>query len=178
MDADRPLAALLVRNAITTGVDTRIRFKDRTYEATGNVGLTFLDGEAAAIARVQRASGHYLQRLDQPTIRYDPTRRTLNGAQVVGNLNKIAGRHWLWSNNIMIESPEFDPLDFGRLNYAGDLTCSPRLTYRETQPGRVFRAYSFQGIDTPYWYFDTDLGVRHNLQATTASRSRTSGWHR
>src|SRR5262245_5974703 len=164
-----PLAALQVRNAITTGVDTRLRFGNRNYEATGNIGLTFQDGEPAAIARVQSASTHYLQRLDQPTIRFDPTRRSLNGAQVTGGLNKVGGRHWLWgTGTLMIESPEFDPQDFGRLNYAGDLTLSPRLTYRETQPGRYFRAYSFQFIDTPYWYFDTDLGVRHNLQSNNS----------
>jgi uncharacterized protein DUF5916 len=168
MEEGTPLAQLLVRNALTTGADTRIRFKDRTYEASGNVGLTFLTGDSEAIARVQRASGHYLQRLDQPEIRYDPTRTELNGAQIVGNISKIAGRHWLWSNNIMIESPEFDPSDFGRLNYAGDLTTNHRLTYRETRPGKYLRAYSFQGSVVPYWYFDTDLGVRYNLQSNNS----------
>jgi hypothetical protein len=169
LSATDPLAAVLVRNAITTGADTRIRFANRNYEATGNIGLTFLDGEPSAIARVQSASTHYLQRLDQPSIRYDPMRRNLNGTQVTGGINKVGGRHWLWgTGNLMIESPEFDPLDFGRLNYAGDITLSPRLTYRETQPGKIFRAYSFQFIDTPYWYFDTDLGVRHNLQSSNS----------
>lgn len=158
-----PLASLLVRNALTTGADARFRFKDRTYEASGNVGLTFLSGDATAIARVQRAAGHYLQRLDQPQIRYDPTRTGLSGAQIVGNLSKIAGRHWLWSNNLMIESPEFDPLDFGRLNYAGDITTTHRIQYRETRPGKYLRAYSMQASLQPYWYFDTDLGVRYNL---------------
>src|SRR3954471_24550448 len=129
MDEGTPLAQLLVRNALTTGVDTRIRFKDRSYEASGNIGLTFLTGDSEAIARVQRASGHYLQRLDQPEIRYDPTRTDLNGTQIVGNISKIGGRHWLWTNSVMIESPEFDPSDFGRLNYAGDLTSNHRLTY-------------------------------------------------
>src|SRR5262249_50546697 len=86
--ATDPLAALTVRNAVTTGVDTRLRFGNRNYEATGNVGLTFLDGEPAAIARVQNSSTHYLQRLDQPAVRFDPTRRALNGTQVTGGLNK------------------------------------------------------------------------------------------
>ena len=116
---------MLTRNAITAGVDTRVRFDNRTYEAAFSVGLTYIDGEPAAIERVQRASGHYLQRVDQPTIRLDPTRRTLGGTQITGSFNKIAGRHWLWGGNIMIESPEFDPLDFGRLNYAGDYTGEP-----------------------------------------------------
>ncbi len=113
---------------------------------------------------MQRASGHYLQRVDQPTIRLDPTRRTLGGAQITGSFNKIAGRHWLWGSNIMIESPEFDPLDFGRLNYAGDYTANPRITYRETRPGRLFRSYSFSANVNNYWYFDTDLGVRQHAR--------------
>lgn len=168
LDPGEPLAAQQVRNAITTGVDTEIRFGDRNYEASGNVGLTFLTGEAAAIARVQTSSGHYLQRVDQPTIRLDPTRTELNGIQIVGNIGKVGGRHWLWSQNIMIESPEFHPLDFGRLNYAGDLTGGPRLTYRETQPGTIFRGYSFQVGLNNYWYFDTDLGVRQILSGNNS----------
>lgn len=172
LDPAAPLAATLNRNAITTGVDTRLRFKDRTYEAAFNVGLTFLDGEPAAIARVQRASGHYLQRLDQPTIRYDPTRRRLGGAQIQGSFNKIAGRHWLWGYNLMIESPEFDPLDFGRLNYAGDFAGGPRVTYRETRPGRYLRAYSLSVNVSPYWYFDTDLGVRYSVSSNNSATFR------
>jgi hypothetical protein len=162
------LASSLVRNAVTTGVDTRIRFKDRTYEVLGNVGLTFINGEAPAVARVQLASGHYFQRVDQPSVRFDPTRTALSGAQIQGDLSKIAGRHWLWNNHVQIESPEFEPSDFGRLNYAGDLTTTHRITYRETRPGRYFRAYSFQVSLVPYWYFDTDLGVRNNLSSNNS----------
>lgn len=169
MDPGTTLAGRQTRNAITSGVDTRLRFKDRSYEASGNIGLTLLTGDATAISRVQQASGHYLNRLDQPNYRYDPTRTTLGGAQVVGNVSKVAGRHWLWSNNIMIESPEFDPLDFGRLNYAGDLTTNHRLTYRETRPGKHLRAYSSQWSLVPYWYFDTNLGVRYNLQSNNSA---------
>ena len=49
------LLSLLVRNAITGSVDSRLRFKNRTYEAAVNVGLTHQDGEPAAVERVQRA---------------------------------------------------------------------------------------------------------------------------
>ena len=167
--ATDPLAAVLVRNAVTTGVDTRLRFGNRNYEATSNLGLTFIDGEPAAVARVQQSSGHYLQRLDQPTIRFDPTRRSLNGMQIQGNLSKVGGRHWLWSTGtISVETPTFEPSDFGRLNYAGDMIITPRVTYRETQPGRLLRAYSFSLSETPYWYFDTDLGVRHTVSTSNS----------
>ena len=163
LDAAEPLAAVLNRNAVTAGIDTRFRFADRTYEAAFNVGITHVEGEPAAITRVQRANGHLFQRVDQPHVRLDPNRRSLDGLQITGNLNKIAGRHWLWGGNVMIESPEFDPLDFGRLNYAGDVTGGPRLTYRETVPGPVFRAYSLGVNLNTYTYFDRDLGIRYTL---------------
>jgi hypothetical protein len=168
LDPNEFLASRLNRNAITVGADTRVRFANRTYEAAGNVGLTFLTGEPAQIARVQQAAGHYLQRVDQPNIRFDPTRRSLEGAQIQGSINKIGGRHWLWGGNVMIESPEFDPLDFGRLNYAGDVTGGPRLNYRETRPGRIFRAYSLQVALNTYFYFDFNLGVRKTINTTNS----------
>jgi hypothetical protein len=168
LDPSEPLAQLFVRSAITGGADTRLRFADRTYEAAVNVGFTYEKGEPGAVERVQRASGHFLQRLDQPTIRLDPTRRSFGGAQMQGSINKVAGRHWLWGYNMMIESPEFDPLDFGRLNYAGDFMGGPRLTYRETRPGRVLRAYSSQVSMNHTWYFDTDLGFRKNFSSNNS----------
>ena len=163
MSADDPLATLLSRNAVTAGADTRLRFADQTYEAAFNVGMTHIDGEPEAIAGYQQRNSHLLQRVDQPVIRFDPTRRSLDGGQIQGSFAKIAGRHWLWRVNGQIESPEFEPSDFGRLNFAGDYNGRARLSYRETVPGRVFRAYSIGASLSHYSYFDRDLGSRYNL---------------
>ena len=165
---DDPLAALLSRNAITAGADTRLRFADRAYEALFNVGITHIDGEETAVAGYQRRNSHLLQRIDQPTVRFDPTRRSMEGAQVTGTLSKIAGTHRLWRVNVMIESPEFEPSDFGRLNFAGDVSGRYRVAYRETVPGRLFRAYSFAVQLASYNYFDRDLGVRYNLTSDSS----------
>tara|TARA_B100001123_G_scaffold153533_1_gene177598 strand:+ start:15285 stop:17990 length:2706 start_codon:yes stop_codon:yes gene_type:complete len=163
MSPDDPLAAILSRNAVTAGADARLRFKDRTYEARFNVGITHIDGEETAIAGYQRRNSHLLQRIDQSAMRFDPTRDSMSGAQVTGTLSKIAGRHWLWRANVMIESPEFEPSDFGRLNFAGDVSGRYSLTYRETVPGPVFRGYFFRAQLSSYNYFDRDLGIRYNL---------------
>ena len=168
MSADDPLASRLSRNAVTVGADTRKRFSDRTYEAALNVGFTHIDGETEAIAGYQTRNSHLFQRVDQPTIRFDPTRRSLNGTQVNGSIGKIAGRHWLWRTNLMIESPEFEPSDFGRLNFAGDYSGGARLTYRETVPGALFRAYSFTVNLQHYSYFDRDLGMRYGLSSSNS----------
>ena len=145
-----------------------MRFADRTYEAAFNVGFTHIDGEPEAIAGYQSRNSHLFQRVDQPTIRFDPTRRSLKGAQITGSLSKIAGRHWLWRANLMIESPEFEPSDFGRLNFAGDYLGGARVTYRETVPGRLFRAYSFTVNLRHYAYFDRNLGIRYTLSSNNS----------
>ena len=168
MTADNPLAALLSRNAVTAGADTRLRFADQRYEAQANVGVTHIDGEPVAIAGFQRRTSHLFQRVDQPVIRFDPTRRSLDGTQVTGRLSKIAGRHWLWRGSFMIESPEFEPSDFGRLNYAGDYDWRAQLTYRETVPGPVFRAYSLSAQLGHYSYFDRDLGNRYTITSNNS----------
>jgi len=161
--ADDPLAAVLSRNAVTAGADTRIRFADQRYEATLTVGLTHIDGEPDAITGFQRRNSHLFQRVDQPVILLDPTRRALDGGQVTGRISKLSGRHWIWNANVMIESPEFEPSDFGRLNVAGDYSARAQLTYRETVPGRFLRAYSFGPNVSHYSYYDRTLGNRYNL---------------
>ncbi len=163
MEPDAPLAAVLSRNAITAGADSQIRFADRSYRASFNVGFTHIDGEPDAIAGFQQRNSHLFQRVDLPDSWFDPTRRSIDGVQVTGRLDKIAGRHWLWNTNVMIESPEFEPSDFGRLNFAGDYSARVQLTYRETLPGRVLRAYSFAANLSHYSYFDRTLGNRYNV---------------
>ena len=165
LEQSDPLAMLLSRNAVTVGGDTTIRFADRSYEVRANAGLTHVDGEPEAIAGYQRRNGHLFHRVDQDNIRFDGTRRSMDGAQITASVNKIAGRHWLWGYRTMIESPAFEPMDFGMLNFAGDIEGGPTLTYRETIPGRFLRAYSVSiGLNT-YTYFDADLGSRHGIRS-------------
>jgi len=157
-----PLAALLTRNAITGAADTRFRLLNRTYEASFSAGFTYVEGDPAAIERTQRNNGHYFQRPDQDEIRLDPTRTSLGGMQIRTSFDKIAGRHWLGGGNVMIESPEFEPNDLGRLNYAGDVQANTRIQYRETQPGRYLRSYSFNLNTSSTSYYQRSLGARVN----------------
>lgn len=160
-----PLADRLARTAITGAVDSRMRFRNRTYETSLSAGFTYVEGSPAAIERAQRTNGHLYQRPDQDTVRLDPTRTSLGGMQIRTSLDKIAGQHWLWGGNVMIESPDFEPNDFGRLNYAGDVQANLRLRYRETEPGRYFRSYSFQVQSSSTSYYQRSLGARVNTSA-------------
>ncbi len=161
-----PLASLFTRSAFTAGADTDLLFGNRMYEAEFSIGVTHIAGEAVALARIQRGNGHLFQRPDIGRARYDPNRTAMSGMQIRWSVSKNAGRHWLWSSNQMIESPEFEPNDFGRLNYAGDFTLNNRLTWRETRPGKYLRAYSFQVSNNNSWYYDTFLGIRPSFNGS------------
>ncbi len=162
-----PLASLMTRTAFTFGADTDLFFDNRTYEAEFSVGLTQVRGDAAALDRIQLGNTHLFQRPDIGRQRYDPTRTQMTGGQFRWNVSKNAGRHWLWGTNGMVESPDFEPNDFGRLNYAGDVTFNNRLTWRETQPGKHLRGYSFGLNNNNSWYYDTFLGVRPSFNFNT-----------
>jgi hypothetical protein len=159
LPAESPLAGLFVANAVTGAVDTLVRLRDSTYEGRVVVGFSYIDGEPGAIERVQRSSVHYFQRPDRTGgALLDAARTSMSGVQLRSDFDRIAGRHWLWGVTVNADSPEFETNDVGRLSGAGEIDLRGRLTYRETQPGRVFRGYDF-GVElerTTDW--DSALG--------------------
>lgn len=145
LPAGSALASLFVRNAVAGAADALVRLRDSAYEGRVVVGFSHVDGEPAAIERVQRSSVHYFQRPDRTGgALLDSTRTSLSGMQLRSNFDRIAGRHWLWGVTVNADSPEFETNDIGRLSGAGEIDVEGRLTYRETQPGWLFRAYAFQ----------------------------------
>lgn len=190
LDAGDPLSALLHRNAFTGNADSTMRFMDRTYQANLQFGFSRVEGEPAALERTQRGTVHYFQRPDRPGgPRLDPTRRSMTGSLLQARFEKIGGRHWLWYTNLRTDSPEIDPNDFGRLGDAGTITWTNAITYRETQPGRLFRAYSSQlsfthdgwwdaDVHPPYTLTSTNNVTWHNFWTTRLSVAhRTRGMH-
>jgi hypothetical protein len=143
MDSSDPLASLLSRNALTVAGDSILRFKGGQYELRSFAGFTFVNGEALAIARIQRSSAHYFQRPDKEYWRYDPTRTSLTGSKSGATIERTGGRHWLWEFSYEMETPAFESNDIGRLTSADGINVNGLLQYRETTPGRFLRNYVF-----------------------------------
>jgi hypothetical protein len=162
-----PLGSRLVRNAFTGVADTRFRFANRTYEGSFSAGFTHIQGDQAAIERVQRSNAHLFQRPDRPDVLLDPTRESLGGVQIRTSFDKIAGTHWLWGGSYQTESPEFESNDFGRLNFAGDMLWNSNIHYRETEPGRYLRSYSFELAANATSFYQTELTPRIGLTGRT-----------
>ena len=169
LDADDPLASLLTRNALTVATENLWRIPGNTYQFSLNGALTHVDGEEAAILRVQRASPRFFQRPDLEHITLDPTRRSLSGYKASLQLAKVSGDHWLWDHFFDLESPGVEFNDVGRL-FAGDgINIIQSLTYRELQPGRLLRNYRFTLNHNTEWNY----GLVHRWSRLNGSSSVT-----
>jgi hypothetical protein len=166
-----PLAALLVRRAFGFAADSVLRFKGGLYELSSYAGMTYLQGEPEAIARVQRSSAHFAQRPDRDYARYDPTLRSLPGYKAGAIFRRTGGRHWLWSVTGITESPGFEANDIGRLNSADSYTFNGDLRWRETEPGNVLRGYWIGVRQNNEWNHGGDRQVKR-LQFYTSQTWR------
>jgi hypothetical protein len=137
-----PLAALLPRNAYTAMADKIVRFRGGEYEWTTYFGLSHVQGDREAIARVQRSSVHYLQRPDLDHVVFDPTRTSITGHKWRSILQRLSGRRWLWQVRAEHESPLFNTNDMGRISAADGQRVDGSIRYRETAPGKLLRNYS------------------------------------
>jgi hypothetical protein len=160
LDAASALSSLLPRVALGVNGETNIRMRDGDYEFEVHGGLTRVQGEAAAIDRVQRASARYLQRPDADYLSpYDPTRTSLSGAKWGATFRRRNARHWLWQVATETETPELEMNDVGRFGTGDGTVVNTRLEYRETVPGRWYRAYSFVTGGRHEWNFGGDMQV-------------------
>lgn len=155
-----PLAARLARRAFGLAADSVLRFQGGLYELSSYAGMTYLQGEPEAIARVQRSSSHFAQRPDRDYARFDPTRRSLTGYKAGALFRRTGGRHWLWSVTGISESPGFEANDIGRLNSADSYTLNGDLRWRETEPGDVLRGYWIGVSQNNEWNHGGDRQIK------------------
>ncbi len=130
---------LLARDAVTGGVDWRLRIQEGKYEITGWAGFSRVAGEAAGIDRVQRSSARYLQRPDLDYFTYNPLRHSLSGYTASVRADKNAGRYTLWGIQIGVKSPGFEINDIGQMARADAVDFNADLQLQDTRPSRTFR---------------------------------------
>jgi hypothetical protein len=165
-----PLASLLTRNAFAFGTDALLRFRGGQYEWGWAVAGSYVEGEPAAIARIQLGSSHYMQRPDLTYNKFDPTRESLAGLSMLTSFDRTGGRHWLFGFSTKVDFPTFETNDIGRLTRADGIQPQVNLTYRETQPGTVFRSYSLRLNTAREWAFGGEI------QAASAQASVNLTW--
>ena len=179
MTADRPLAQRLNRRAYTGRADFNLRFLGGRYALDGHFGFSHLRGQSQAIARLQRTSAHYFQRPDATHVTFDSTRTSMSGYIGLLELEKRSGQHWLWSVAGRLESPAFDLNDAGLTFTSDDIDTWFELTYRQTTPGTLVRAYNIDLRLFRNWNFggaQGDTYARLRLDHTWRNFMGTALW--
>lgn len=147
------LDQLLARDAVTGGVDWRLRFQEGKYELTGWAGFSRVSGEAESIHRVQRSSAHYFQRPDADYINYDSLRTSLSGYTFSVRGDKNAGRYTLWGIQAGVKSPGFEINDIGQMTRADLIDFNADIQIRDTKPHRLFRYFQIGHVVVGAWDF-------------------------
>ena len=148
------LASRLTRNALTVSGDSVLRFGD--HELQSYFGVTHVNGEAAAIARLQRSSARYFQRPDVDYVRFDPTRTSMWGSKGGVLFQRQNARHWVYEIEAAYESPEFETNDIGRLTTGDGKQIRAQLEYQQTTPGSWYREWDVTMITQQEWNYGGD----------------------
>jgi hypothetical protein len=132
-------------NAQLVGTDILHYWNKRGYSFWGQLAVSNVNGDTAAIRRTQLTSAHYFQRPDRKAtsdgvfdITYDPTRTNLRGYGFYGRLAKESG-DWLWETAQNWRSPGFEVNDIASLGRTDYKWMQASVLRQWTTPGRWYR---------------------------------------
>jgi hypothetical protein len=132
----------LASTAYSTGLDFEHTWDDRTWALNGFIAAGHIRGDSTAMIRVQRSSNHYYQRPDATWVTMDSTATAMTGTEWRLQFDKRGGQHWTWGIWTGQVTPALEVNDLGFSSNQEKLDAGARVTYREIEPGSVFRNYS------------------------------------
>ena len=150
---DDQLAALLRSSAYSAGVDFGHEFLNREWSLDGFLAASHIVGSESAIARAQRASARYFQRVDAEHLEFDPTRTSLSGYAGRVEVGKRAGLHWRGQAGMTASSPGFEINDVGFLTGVDRAELDLRVGYEQNTPGTTFREWEIEAITDRKWNY-------------------------
>lgn len=154
------LASVLTRRAWTGLIDGRWRWAGGRYDASAYVVATRVEGDSAAMLRLQRSSTRYFQRPDATHLTLDPSRTGLTGLSAGMNHSKMGG-NWLWDIDVGYEGPSLEQNDLGTLSSTDDIDIASNIRYRQTEPGALFHTWSFGVFGGSGWNTAWDRSYSH-----------------
>ena len=132
-------------SAQLVGADILHYWSKRNYSFWGQLAVSNVAGDTAALRRTQLTSAHYFQRPDRTAtsdglfdISYDPRRTSLQGYGFYGRLAKESG-DWLWETSQNWRSPGFEVNDIAALGRTDYKWMQASVLRQWTRPGRWYR---------------------------------------
>ena len=138
---DEKLYEQFNKSAVTGGGDFNLRFNNGEYQITGFFGASYVAGDSSKMIKLQRNSAHYFQRPDASYLKVDSSAKYLTGTAAEIEFGKYGG-DFLWEMKAAYESPGFELNDIGVLQSADDIKFEGNITYRETEPGKLFHSWN------------------------------------
>jgi hypothetical protein len=170
---DTAEVARLRHRAELLGVDVFHFWNNRSYSFMGQVAVSDVAGDTAAMRRTQLTSAHYFQRPDRRTtsdglfdVRWDPTRTSLRGYGFYARLAKESG-DWLWETAQNWRSPGFEVNDLSALGRTDFKWMQASVLRQWTTPGSWYR--NAAAIASAQQQFDYE-GNRTDQQAALWGR--------
>jgi hypothetical protein len=114
---DRWSAPFMARDAYAAALDVRHRFLSNTYEISGSLDHSLVQGSHLAIASIETGSVHYYQRPDG-ALALDSTATSLGGDAEEFRVGKVGGQHLMFESAYMRRSAGFEINDLGFLRRA------------------------------------------------------------
>ena len=142
---------ILPRDAVSAGVDFEHTWGAREWALTGFLAGSLVRGAPAAITRIQRAPGHYFQRPDATGLEVDSAATSIAGAEWRLQLDRRSGRHWTGGVWLAQRTAGFEPNELGYSQGSERLDGGFRVSYREIEPGWIFRDYRVTAFTFHNW---------------------------
>jgi hypothetical protein len=127
------------------GLDVLHYWHNRGFSFQGQLAVSDVAGDTAAMRRTQLTSSHYFQRPDRKetsdglfNIAYDPTRTSLHGYGLYARLAKESG-NWLLETAQNWRSPGFEVNDMGTLSRTDYKWMQASALRQWTTPGSWYR---------------------------------------
>jgi hypothetical protein len=150
---DRWSRPYLASDAYAGAVDFRHRFLKNTYEVSGSVDESLVQGSEAVITNLQRSSAHYFQRPDA-NLPYDTTRTSLGGDAEELKFDKVGGQHLLFESAYQRRSPGFEVNDMGFLRRADQQSWSTWVGYFDRREHLFYKRFQWNNNWWQYWSTD------------------------
>ena len=140
----------LTSSAYASGLDFRHRFLRNTYEVTGSLDASRVQGSRAAILGLQTDAVHYYQRPDGG-LPLDSNSTSLDGDAEELKLGKVAGAHLMFESAYQRRSPGFEVNDLGFLRRADQQSWSTWVGYFDRHPRAFYNRFQWNNNWWQYW---------------------------
>jgi hypothetical protein len=130
-------------SALVGGADVTSRFGNDEWIADWVLLASRVHGTAAAIDATQRASQRYYQRPDADYLDYDPTRTSLSGWSLAGQVGRYGSQHLRYAAGIDARSPGLEINDAGFQQLADDVEPWAWSQWFDSRAGEALQEYRF-----------------------------------